>query len=80
MATDLAGQPKVVGVKQVRRALGRNAVSLLLVARDADPQLLQPLVQTAVDQGVKVEQADTMKDLGQRCGISVGAAVAALLR
>lgn len=80
MATDFADQPKVVGVKQVRRALNASGVSRLFLACDADPMLLQPLVQLAREQGVELEQTDTMKQLGQRFGISVGAAVAALLR
>ena len=80
MATDNAGQPKVVGVKQVRRALNSSGVSQLFIAQNADPQLLQPLVQAAVDQGVRIEQVGTMKELGERFGIAVGAAVAALLK
>ena len=79
MPIDLAASPKVVGAKQVRRALNKGGVARIYIARDADPQLLQPLVQTAVNLHVPVEQIDTMKCLGAMCGIAVGAAVAALL-
>ena len=47
--------------------------------RRADPRLLQPLVQEAVRTGVRVEQVDTMRELGEACGIAVGAAVAVLV-
>lgn len=80
MAAELMTSPKVVGAKQVRRALEKGTVAKLYIARDADPALLQPLVQKSVDLGVRVEQMDSMKQLGETCGIAVGAAVAALLK
>lgn len=79
MADELMTSPKVVGAKQVRRALEKGSVARLYIAQDADPALLQPLVQKAVDGGVCVEQLPTMKQLGAACGIAVGAAVAAVL-
>ncbi len=79
MSTELAASPKVVGAKQVRRALNAGTATRLYVAQDADPALLQPLVQLAVDKGVPVEQVSAMKQLGADCGIAVGAAVAALI-
>ena len=80
MSTQPEASPKVVGAKQVRRALEHGSVARLYIAQDADPALLQPLVQKAVDSGVRVEQVPTMKQLGAQCGIAVGAAVAALLK
>ena len=80
MAAELMTSPKVVGAKQVRRALEKGTAAKLYIARDADPALLQPLVQKSVDLGVRVEQMDSMKQLGEACGIAVGAAVAALLK
>ena len=47
---------------------------------DADPRLLQPLVQEAVNRQVPVSQVPSRKELGTSCGISVGAAVAVLLK
>lgn len=51
----------------------------IYIARDADPRILQPLVQEAVRAGVRVEQAENMKLLGEACGIAVGAAIAAVV-
>ena len=59
---------------------GKGTVAKLYIAQDADPALLQPLVQKSVDAGVRVEQIASMKELGEACGIAVGAAVAALLQ
>ena len=80
MIQELSGSNKVVGAKQVRRALRDGRAARLYVAMDADPRMLQPLVQEAVNRRVPVSQAPTMKQLGASCGIAVGAAVAALLK
>ena len=80
MIQELSGPNKVVGIKQVRRALLSGRAVRLYVALDADPRMLQPLVQEAVNRQVPVSQAPTMRELGASCGIAVGAAVAALLK
>ena len=80
MSPELSGSNRVVGAKQVRRALKDGRAVRLYMAMDADPRLLQPLVQDAVNRQVPVSQVPTMKELGQSCGIAVGAAVAVLLR
>ncbi len=79
MLTELTASEKVVGAKQVKRALKDGRAKKLFWAENADPRVLQPLVQAAVRAGVPLEQVGTMKALGEACGISVGAAVAVLL-
>ena len=79
MLEELKQGDRLVGAKQTRRALKVGRAKKLFIAKDADPHLLQPLVQEAVRTGVRVEQADTMKELGAACGIAVGAAVAVLV-
>ena len=80
MIPELTGPNKVVGAKQARRALRDGRAARLYGAMDADPRMLQPLVQEAVNRQVPVSQAPTMKELGASCGIAVGAAVAVLLK
>ena len=80
MISELSGSNKVVGAKQAKRALRDGRAARLYMAMDADPRLLQPLVQAAVNRQVPVQQVPTMKELGQSCGIAVGAAVAVLLK
>lgn len=77
MLNELTDAAKVVGVKQVRRALANGQAKRLYLAKDADPQLTRPLAEQAQGRGVEVVWADTMKALGRACGIAVGAAVAA---
>ena len=80
MIQELSGPNKVVGAKQVKRALRDGRAARLYMAMDADPRLLQPLVQEAVTRQVPVQQVPSMRELGASCGISVGAAVAVSLR
>ena len=80
MIPELSGTNKVVGAKQAKRALRDGRAARLYIAVDADPRLLQPLVQEAVNRQVPVSQVSTMKELGAACGIAVGAAVAVLTK
>ncbi len=80
MIQELSGSNKVVGAKQAKRALRDGRAVRLYMALDADPRLLQPLVQEAVNRQVPVSQVPTMKELGAACGIAVGAAVAVLTK
>ena len=79
MPSELTNSAKVVGVKQVRRALSAGRAKRLYLARDADPQLTRPLADQARDQGVEAVWLGSMKELGRDCGIAVGAAVAAAI-
>ena len=64
MISELSGSNKVVGAKQAKRALRDGRAARLYIAVDADPRLLQPLVQEAVNRQVPVVQVPSMKELG----------------
>ena len=80
MLTDLNTPNKVVGVKQLKKALRDGSAKKVFVAQDADPKLTDPIRESCQSAGVPVEPVPTMAELGKACGIEVGAAVAALLR
>ena len=71
---------KLIGTKQVLKALKAGRVAAVYVADDADPIRDRPLVEQCRDAGVELVEIATMKELGRLCGIHVGAACAALLR
>ena len=79
MPSELTNSAKVVGVKQVRRALNAGRAKRIYLAQDADPQITRPLVEQAGAQGVEAVWLGSMKELGRACGIAVGAAVAAII-
>ena len=80
MVDELSTAGKVAGAKQVRRALNDGRAVKIFWARDADPRVTEPLVRLAQELGIPGEPVPSMKELGAACAISVGCAVAALLR
>ncbi len=80
MLTELTSASKVVGAKQVKRAVESDrAVKVFLVA-DADPRVTEPIAALCAGKGVETDSRATMRELGTACGIAVGAAVAALVK
>ena len=80
MLRELKNCPRVVGVKQLRKAIGRDEVRRVFLALDADPAVTEPVEALAEARAVPVTQVPTMKELGRACGIAVGAAAAGLLK
>jgi len=77
---ELTGKSRVVGVKQSHRAIAQGQATKAFLACDADPALLEALAKSCEEMGVPVEGEHTMAQLGAACRISVGAAVAVLLK
>lgn len=80
MLEELQTKNKIVGLKQLRKALAEGRAAKVFVARDADPKLTDPIRETCNATNVPTEDVSTMTELGRACDIEVGAAVAALLR
>lgn len=80
MLVELNTKDKIVGIKQLRKALSEGRAKKVFVAGDADPKLTGPILDQCRRDGVEVERVPTMAQLGKACGIEVGAAVAALLK
>ena len=81
-ADELAGlrnHQKIVGMKQLRKALLRGGVARVYLAQDADPAITMPLAELAQTNGVEIIWVGKMHDLGRACNIDVGAAAAATL-
>ena len=79
MGTEFSQYPSVVGAKQVRKAVENGTAKKVFLAADADPRITEALKQLCAEKGVETGTVPAMKELGKACGISVGAAVAAIL-
>ena len=71
---------RVVGTKQVLRALDEGKVIRAYVAGDADLLLTKRVVDRCYAMDITCTQVESMEKLVQACGIDVKAAAAGLLK
>lgn len=71
---------KVIGIKQTTKALNQDKARVLFISEDAEKHLVEHIEQIAKEKNIETVYVDSMKNLGKACGISVGAAVAAILK
>ncbi|MEI4790089.1 50S ribosomal protein L7ae-like protein [Bacillus sp. FJAT-53060] len=71
-------QSIIIGTKQTVKALKRDSVKEIVVAKDADPTLIASVMKLAQEKDVDILVVDSMKKLGKACGIEVGAASVAI--
>lgn len=79
MLTRLAHRHTVVGSKQLKKALASGSATLVLLARNADPAITEPIEAMCRQKNVECVWVANMAELGQACGIEVGAAAAAAI-
>lgn len=71
---------KVVGLKQVLRAMQNGTAQKVYVAADVEQHIKRDIEQKAAAFHVPLEIYSSMKDLGQVCKIDVKAACVAILK
>lgn len=77
---ELASPERIVGEREVRRAILKGTLRKLFVAADADPIRAASLVKEAEAAGAEVERAESRLLLGRACAIDRSATAAGLLR
>ena len=75
----MPGEKVVVGAKQLRKALNRGDAKRVYLAQNADPAITDPLAKLCKENRITCTWVKSMTDLGQACGIEVGAAAAAII-
>lgn len=76
----LAKHKVLVGAKQIRKALEKDAALVVFLARNADPAITGPIEAKCIAHQVSCAWVASMADLGKACGIDVGAAAAAAVK
>ncbi len=71
---------RLVGTKQVLKAIEADEVEVLYVAKDADDAIRNKILGAANGRRIQVVYADNMQQLGDVCGIEVCTACAAIKR
>lgn len=78
MLEKLKNSPKVVGTRRLVRAIQAGEIAEAYVARDADLFILRQVREACSQAGVRIVEVDTMKQLGEACGVDVKTASAGI--
>mgnify|MGYP000937376571 FL=1 len=70
---------KIIGTKQTLKAIDKGQVSVVFIAQDAEEHVVSQLKEMCREKGIETVAVSTMRELGEACGIQVGAASAAIL-
>ena len=76
----LSGSGKIVGAKQVLRAVEAGEACRVFIATDADVFVTRRVYDACRARNIEVVEVPSMKALGEACGVQVKAAAAALRR
>jgi len=68
----------IIGTKQTVKAIRSGVVKEVVIAKDADEKVIDPVIGEATNHGIEVSYVDSREKLGQACGIQVGASVVAI--
>jgi large subunit ribosomal protein L7A len=70
---------KVVGTKQVIKAIKNDKTKEVFLALDTDEDLKDKILDQCKKNNVKVNYIESKKELGEKFGIGINAATAAIL-
>jgi len=68
-----------VGTKQTVKAIERNMANEVIIAADANPSIIKLVAELAEKEAVPVTYVESMRKLGETCGIDVKAAAVAIV-
>ncbi|TZE82714.1 ribosomal L7Ae/L30e/S12e/Gadd45 family protein [Calorimonas adulescens] len=71
---------KCVGTKQTQKAIEAGSAVVVYVAKDAETKVTSKVIELCMQKGIECVFVDTMRQLGEFCGIEIGAASAAILK
>ena len=77
---ELAVPERIVGEREVCRAIEKGILRKVFVAADSDEKITKSVREAATGLGLDVEEVDSKLKLGRACAIDRPAAVAGLLR
>lgn len=78
MLEKLKNGSKVVGTRRLLHAIKAGEIELAYIASDADLFIVRQVRAACNEAGVRMVEVDTMKELGQACGVEVKTASAGL--
>jgi large subunit ribosomal protein L7A len=76
---ELRDSNKVIGAKQVKKAVSKGLAKKVYIANDAEAHVTEPIKTLCQEHQVQLQIVDSMEALGAACGIDVGSAAVALI-
>lgn len=73
-----SSKKKIIGLKQTIKAIKNDTVNIVYIAKDADENIKNNILEVCRGKEVEIVYIDTMKKLGEACGIEVNASCASL--
>ena len=80
MLEELNIDKKFVGFKQSLKAVNEGTAIKAFIAEDADKKMTESFSLSCNKKNIPIETVATMKELGAACGISIGTAVAVIVK
>lgn len=74
-----ATRRRAVGQRETLRVIREGRARVVYIAGDADQFIIEPVIALATRSQCELVKVESMGQLGRLCGISVGAACAAVL-
>ncbi len=75
-----ASHKRIVGLKQTVKAVKSGNAKNVYVAEDADDFIKQSVIGACNDAKLRIIYVKSMKELGDACGIDIGASTAAIIK
>ncbi|HYF81435.1 MAG TPA: ribosomal L7Ae/L30e/S12e/Gadd45 family protein [Clostridia bacterium] len=74
-----ASHRRIVGLKQTVKAVKNGTAKKVYVAKDSDDFIKQSVLDACSDKNLQIIYVSNMKELGDACGIDIGASTAAIV-
>lgn len=74
-----ASHKRIVGLKQTLKAIRNGTAKRVYVAENADNFIKQSVFDACSDKKLQIIYVNNMKELGDACGIDIGASTAAII-
>jgi large subunit ribosomal protein L7A len=74
-----ASRNRIVGLKQTVKAVKNETAKKVYVAEDADDFIKKSVLDACRDKNLQIIYVNNMKELGNACGIDIGASTAAII-
>lgn len=75
-----AANKRIVGLKQTVKAVKSDKAEKVYIAKNADDFVRDSVLDACKNRDVQIIYINTMKELGEACGIDIGASTAAVLK